>query len=191
MVLVAVHVRYAPLAAAYLSEYRLQKAQNCKLVDDRARSVCAGLALDACLRTVGLSEREVTVGIDRNGKPVLQSHPQWQFSLSHSGEYGVCGLDDAPIGVDVEQLRPLDTVRLGERHFGKQLNRPDFFNAWTRQESYVKAIGKGLAALNETPPPLWHFHTYSLPEHVLTVCSQKTEFSPLTFFSADGSVPPR
>lgn len=194
MVLIAVSVADAPYAVRYLSDTRLQKASGLKHAEDRARSLCAGLALDACLHTVGLRERDVTVNSDKHGKPFLADHPEWHFSLSHSGDFAVCALDDAPIGVDLEQYRSLDTGRLAARYLGitAPLTTDEFFSRWTQRESYLKAIGIGLSGLHTQPDDSWHFKEYPLQGYSLTVCSQKAVFTPsLSVFSYGDTVPPR
>ena len=100
-----------------LSEARLAKAASLRQPDDRARCLRAGWALDAALRTVGLRERSVAIAPGEHGKPCLQEHPHWHFNLSHSGEWAVCALSDAPIGVDIEQWRSMDYERLARRWF--------------------------------------------------------------------------
>lgn len=194
MVLIAVSVAEASRAAEYLSDARLQKAKALKKQEDQARSLCAGLALDACLRTVGLCERDITVVTEDHGKPFFLDHPEWHFSLSHSGDLAVCAFDDSPIGVDIEQIRPIDTKRLAARYLGTRepLTPEEFFSLWTRKESYLKAVGIGLSGLHTEPDDNWRFKEYPLTGYSLTVCSQKTVFTPsLSFFYGDGIVPPR
>ncbi len=180
MVLIVVSVENAPYAKDSLSEARLQKTMALKTTEDQARSLCAGLALDACLRTVGLRERDVTVATDERGKPFLADHPNWHFSLSHSGNFAVCALDDSPIGVDIEQHRPINTKRLAARCLGTDapLTLEQFFSLWTRKESYLKAIGIGLSGVHTEPDNRWHFKEYPLVGYSLTVCSQKAVFTP-------------
>lgn len=85
------------------------------------------------------------------------------ISLSHSGDYAVCALSDAPVGVDVQQSVP---VRVGAlRHFfceeertaflarhvrpeGRFLSEEaaeEFLRLWTAKESYMKLTGKGMS----------------------------------------------
>lgn len=194
MVLIAVSVAEAPRAAKYLSDARLQKAMALKKQEDQARSLCAGLALDACLRTVGLCERDVTIVTDAHGKPFPADHPNLYFSLSHSGDWAVCALDDAPIGVDLEQHRVLDKERLAARYLGvtAPVTLEEFFSLWTQKESYLKAVGIGLSGLHTEPNDSWHFKEYPLAGYSLTVCSQKAVFTPsLSIFSCDDTVLPR
>ncbi|MBQ9861392.1 MAG: 4'-phosphopantetheinyl transferase superfamily protein [Clostridia bacterium] len=192
MVLIAVSCAHVPHAANILSDMRLQKAAALKNEADQARSLCAGLALDACLRTVGLRERDVTVAMDEHGKPYLADHPDLYFNLSHSGDWAVCALDDAPIGVDLEQHRPIDTERLAKRYLGisEPLTREKIFSLWTKKESYLKAVGVGLSGLHTEPDDNWHFKEYPLMGYSLTVCSQKAVFTPSLLVFSDGDTVP-
>lgn len=93
----------------------------------------------------------------RNGKPYLQDHP-FYFNLSHSGEYVFCAISDREVGVDIQQFRPVDEVRLTRRFFSEEeqkalercLDREEqrklFYRLWTRKEAYGKLTGEGIAA---------------------------------------------
>ncbi len=192
MVLIAVSCAHAPYALKTLSDARLEKAAALKNEADRARSLCAGLALDACLQAVGLREREVTVKTDEHGKPYLADHPELYFSLSHSGDFAVCALDDAPIGVDLERHRPIDSERLAKRYLNvtAPLTRAEFFSLWTKKESYLKAVGIGLAGLHAEPEAGWQFREYPLRGYSLTVCSRKAAFTPSLSVLSDGDTVP-
>ena len=41
-----------------------------------------------------------------SGKPWFPDVPGLHFNLSHSGSLALCGADEAPLGVDVERVRP-------------------------------------------------------------------------------------
>jgi 4'-phosphopantetheinyl transferase len=85
-----------------------------------------------------------------------------EVSISHSGDVAGLALHaGAPVGLDVEELRPIDFVTLldevcspSER--GEVRSLPDFYTCWTRKESVLKATGVGLtirmAELIVTPP---------------------------------------
>ncbi len=88
----------------------------------------------------------------------VQNSRRLQFSASHSGDWALIALaQNCEVGVDVEQHRPLpDAADLVKSFFSDweiaeftRLPEParmeGFFNCWTRKESFVKALGLGLA----------------------------------------------
>ncbi len=125
------------------------------------------------------------------GKPYLKDWPRIQFNLSHSGAYGVCAVSDAPVGVDVEMIRPL-RQDVAKRFFTKveqgylSAQPPEeFFRLWTRKESFTKAVGKGLTLPMDRFSVLddvlyrdgiaWFFHAHPIENGFLTVCCQQPE----------------
>lgn len=90
-------------------------------------------------------------------KPRLKNSPQIHFNISHSGGCVVCVIARDVVGIDVEYIRPFD-VRLMRRicseeeikYINEQTDNQSqsferFFRIWTLKESFVKAIGEGLA----------------------------------------------
>ncbi|MGN7043659.1 4'-phosphopantetheinyl transferase family protein, partial [Bacillus safensis] len=51
-----------------------------------------------------------------NGKPVVRQLPSFHFNLSHSGDWVVCAVDDAPVGIDIEEIKPID-LAIAKRFF--------------------------------------------------------------------------
>lgn len=42
---------------------------------------------------------------EARGKPYIR-HVPWHYNLSHSGEYAALAISDAPVGIDIQQMRP-------------------------------------------------------------------------------------
>jgi 4'-phosphopantetheinyl transferase len=94
-----------------------------------------------------------------HGKPALAGHGRdLRFNLSHTGELALLAVTlGRDVGVDIEQVRSLDdAATIAARFFSAAENRawlavPDaqkpvaFFNAWTRKEAFIKALGDGLS----------------------------------------------
>ncbi|MBL0513453.1 4'-phosphopantetheinyl transferase family protein [Aeromonas media] len=93
-----------------------------------------------------------------HGKPTLISH-DWQFNLSHSGDWLVLALcQQGPLGVDVEMgLRRRPVLPLAQRFYAPEeyqwlLALPSreqasaFYRLWSRKEAVLKAQGAGIAA---------------------------------------------
>lgn len=93
-----------------------------------------------------------------HGKPHLPNNELLAFNLSHSGSCALLAITGGSlVGIDVEERRPIDEpTAIAEQFFSvrevrqfRQLDDSElidgFFNAWTRKEAFVKAIGMGLS----------------------------------------------
>lgn len=94
---------------------------------------------------------DLTFQTNEFGKPECNLH-DFYFNISHSGNYVICACSTQQIGVDIEQMNPLDH-KIAKHFFcsqeykeiSKAMNRTEcFYKYWTAKESYVKYIGKGL-----------------------------------------------
>ena len=184
---------------AGLSALRRQKAQACRLEKDRLLSLGAGVALDQALALHGLRERDLETASGEWGKPWFSSRPDLHFNLSHSGFFAVCALSDAPVGVDMEQVRPVREALVERVCTPREaallpreaaLRRDQFCRLWTLKESVMKYFGAGLSLSPRSleadfgPPlvlrqegrvqPLFFFQ-WRLQGHWLTVCTQTAE----------------
>lgn len=86
------------------------------------------------------------------GKPFFPDHPQLHFNLSHSGPLALCALDEKPIGVDIQLIKPWRPA-LPERTCCREelewlARQPDqsmaFALLWSLKEARVKQSGLGL-----------------------------------------------
>lgn len=119
----------------------------------------------------GCAPADLDFRYGERGKPELAARPDLFFNLSHSHDLGLLGVTRAGrLGVDVERMRSSDDLgKIARRFFSspeveclEQLPHPlrtaGFFNAWTRKEAYLKAVGVGLAL------PLDRFDVSLAPE---------------------------
>lgn len=87
---------------------------------------------------------------DNYGKPyVLDSN--LNFNISHSGNTVVCVFSKQDIGIDIEEINEID-YSLFENVFSSsefdEINSnglDKFYEFWTKKESVIKAIGKGMS----------------------------------------------
>ncbi|MFJ5671441.1 4'-phosphopantetheinyl transferase family protein [Bacillus safensis] len=144
---------------------------------------------------------QIVFETEGNGKPFVCHLPSFHFNLSHSGDWVVCAVDDAPVGIDIEEIKPID-LAIAKRFFSADeyqdlLSKPAerqeayFFHLWSMKEAFIKLTGKGLsyglssftarlsedgqAALtlpdHETP---CFVQTYSIdPAYQMAVCTRK------------------
>jgi 4'-phosphopantetheinyl transferase len=145
-----------------LSEDELTRASRFHFERDRRRFVVARAALRFLLSAhCGRSAEVLRFSYGERGKPALElgkGDPPVHFNLSHSHELALIAVTrDAPIGVDVELVRPVaDRDGIAARFFSPRearavaRARPEhrdeaFFRCWTRKEAFIKAVGEGMA----------------------------------------------
>lgn len=148
--------------AGHLSSGEMRRVARLHHPDDRARSlVSRGLLREFLSGYLGVPPREVSFRYGVNGKPALSGHQGEggiHFNVSHSGALALFAfVRDVEVGVDVEALRPLpDLEAVAARFFSEaeveslmglspERRELGFYNAWTRKEAFVKAIGEGLS----------------------------------------------
>lgn len=91
-------------------------------------------------------------------KPYLEGESGIYFNISHTSGLVACAINTQEIGIDVEYIRPYDRRLMhricteeeiayidGGNRVGEQIKSERFFRLWTLKESYLKAIGRGLA----------------------------------------------
>ena len=93
--------------------------------------------------------------IGENGKPLSNEK---HFNISHKDEYLAFVIDEVPVGVDIEHIKPrkdrlADFISSEEE---KEYIKDDvsFYEIWTNKEALVKANGKGVRQKVETIPAL-------------------------------------
>lgn len=87
-------------------------------------------------------------------EPALQQElPEVHFSISHSGAYWACAVSDAPVGLDLQEERPVKAEKLARRFFHpaevEWLAARDwqqFCRIWAYKESWLKYTGEGMGA---------------------------------------------
>ena len=141
-----------------LSVAEQEKAGRFHFDHDRRRFI----ASRACLRVLagrylGIPPEQPVFSNTDDGKPFLAGSGL-EFNLSHSHQGGLLAFSLArPVGVDLERMDARrDLLSLARFSFSEQEQNiftslpadqqtEAFYNAWTRKEAYVKALGKGLA----------------------------------------------
>lgn len=140
----------------FLSEERRQRTLRYRRKEDRIRSVLTETLIRTLLiREYGLNNGSLRFAVNRYGKPYLADLPDFHFNLSHAGDYILCAIDQKPLGIDVEQIKPID-LSIASRFFATDENQeilriPEdrrldyFYQLWTAKESYIKFKGGGLS----------------------------------------------
>ena len=145
------------------SPERQARADRFRFEDDRRRCLCADmLARKMLAQAADCSPADVTFTYGEKGKP--HANVPIHFNVSHAGDFVLCAVADAPLGVDIEQIKPFRAGLVG-RYFtvaeadyvwggnplpaAESIDDPDtcarFYCVWTAKEAYVKMTGTGIS----------------------------------------------
>jgi 4'-phosphopantetheinyl transferase len=161
---------------------------------------------------IGSAPEKLVFGTNKYGRPFLKFPPikNFNFNLSHSGDYLVIAINNYPIGVDIERIKPLD-IKIATNCFTKQelgyLNSrrknqlERFYQMWVLKESFLKATGRGLSYplkkvnfkydnngknLILRPKNVkgkWFFRIYEIDKNYkMAICSRKNKFPRNQFY---------
>ncbi len=138
--------------AAYAAMDKTRRVRCDALRSSHARKLCAAadmLARKAFHNVCGLRPEKVIFSHTPQGKPYVEDCP-FHLSLSHSGDYAVCALACAPVGIDIEKIRVVSPHIARRFCTSAELEYIDgnpvrLLNVWTLKEAYGKALGAGVA----------------------------------------------
>lgn len=127
-------------------------------------------------KILGCEIKDVVFSFGENGKPYLENQAGLHFNISHSGEYAAVAIAENPVGVDIEQIRPVSEGVISrvctdeEREYLRKSDNKDrdFIKLWTLKECAVKASGKGLSDNFKN-------HSYDLSGETPSSVSKKAE----------------
>jgi 4'-phosphopantetheinyl transferase len=150
-----------------------------------------------------IKNTDIDLYYNEYGKPFLEKY-NLNFNISHSGNWVVCAVNEDHIGIDIEQIQPIDYIDIADNFFSsdesKDLNNKVesdrlayFYDLWTLKESYVKAEGKGLSIplhsftmaidneciklTNIYPSERYFFKQYLIDNNYkLSVCAKNNKF---------------
>lgn len=143
-------------AYARLPRFRQVKADTLMFGRDKCLSVGAWLLLGRAFMLEGYCLDDYRIGYSQCGKPFVMDCPL-HFSIAHSGEYAMCAVSQAgEIGCDIQRIdaydgdlarvcmKPCEISRIeASSCFDERALR--FCRHWVAKESYMKALGCGLA----------------------------------------------
>lgn len=185
---------------------RIEKINTLRNEAERLRSIHAGLLLRYAFLKEGYDDalwRRIQVCEGSYGKPYLSNCKDFFYSLSHSGEWVVCAVDDMEIGVDIQQVGALKMAvakrfyageeydRLKNSGFDENRKTLELYRMWAAKESCVKLTGRGIGAgidkyvtdsaythiINREENSRFYIKLYeSIPNYVVCVCSERGSF---------------
>ncbi len=152
-----------------MNEERRAHVNRFHHLTDKKRSVAGEmLARTAIAEWYKVPAESICFGRNEHGKPFAINLPV-DFNISHSENTVVCAVSDAPVGIDVEEIRPIDlnvakhicTKEDMKYLFGHipaddefiKVNNQDvlirLFEIWTAKEAYFKCLGTGITDLKD------------------------------------------
>lgn len=166
---------------------RQEKIRSYTTTLDRELSLKSYLLLQKGLKNkYGISDPPIFT-YNQYKKPSLIKYPSIHFNLSHCENAAACCISECPIGVDVETIDSLDSnfaqyVLNPQEYQQVELSENpaiEFTLLWTKKESLIKLIGKGID--EQSLPNIlqnhsqYHFKTIINQEkgYVVTSCITK------------------
>jgi len=139
-------------ALGEISSERRAKALGYRFDRDRRLSVAVYLLLKEALHRRYDIVGNPRLSVAPNGKPFLTDYPGIHFNLSHCPKAAACVVADCPVGIDVEEIAPVDrevaqrVLNDGEFAAVSASAAPEvaFARYWTQKEALVKLSGRGL-----------------------------------------------
>lgn len=126
------------------------------------------LARKAIAAWCSVAPESIIFAIGKHGKPYAIGLDV-EFNISHSGDMVVCAVDNNPVGIDIEQIHPIDLsvakhvckeeellylfgYAPAEKDFAYTTDATvlkRFFELWTAKEAYGKCFGSGIVSFKE------------------------------------------
>ena len=138
-----------------LSPGEKERAAKFKFEQDRQRFVASHVGLRQLLaRYLNQAPEAIEFSYGAYKKPAVEG---LEFNLSHTQDLALIAISrQQALGVDIERIRPdivtdgLAALSFSKAEFSAFTTLPQdqkmaaFFNAWTRKEAVIKAIGEGV-----------------------------------------------
>ncbi|SHM41947.1 4'-phosphopantetheinyl transferase family protein [Flavobacterium saccharophilum] len=153
----------------FLNSIEIKKAKRFYKEIDRNRFITYRAILKIILGAyTKLAVKNIYLDYDFNKKPYLASHPWLHFNISHSENFAIIAISRKKVGIDIEYLsEDFKFTNLLPDIFDEKerltiQNAADkkktFYSLWTRKESFVKALGKGIDEDFKYIPSLDGYH---------------------------------
>lgn len=140
------------------NSYFSQRISEYAREEEKYRTYVTYVVLKKLADEIGFDIDQIEIVRDQNGKPCTKNG-EFYFNISHSGNMVVVGIDNNPIGVDIEYIRPYDK-RIAKKFFEDKIEEIehsvnpnfDFTKQWTIFEAKLKYYGS-LTLLKQSSSP--------------------------------------
>ena len=136
----------------FLCPQKRERVLKMRFEDDKKRSLAANLAARrAAADFFGTDEDEIKIICNSSGKPLCDG---CYISLSHSGDYAVCTINNLPIGVDIEKKRDVNPklinkicVNDAEKEYAADTQ--SLLTLWSVKEACFKALSPKVSTVSD------------------------------------------
>ncbi len=147
-----------------LSPSRKERIDRLRREEDRKRSLAAECLVYELLQKQANTD-SAKLHCTSKGQPYLTGC-EMHVSISHCDQMVACAISDAPVGIDIERIRPIklnickhvcvpeemEYLAAGAEETWQQLCCDEsilrrFFEIWTAKEAYYKKCGTGITDL--------------------------------------------
>ena len=144
----------APEIPEEISDHRKSKIEKARHPDEKTRMILASNVLKAGFESFKISEKDVSYAFTENGKPYVSSHPEINFSLSHTKNFAIAAFSEHEVGIDCESSGREIPARVLSKLFTKKETLSfdsEPILLWTAKESVSKLTGYGVGGFNAIP----------------------------------------
>lgn len=168
----------------YVDEEKQNRLKQYHSYRGRALSLFADLIIrQRICKVYDIPNKDIIFAKNQFGKPYLKNYNDFYFNISHSQDVIVVSFSNSEIGVDIERIKESD-IRIAKRLFSQneQLyimsadnSSEAFYEIWTRKETYIKYLGKGLSISLSSFDTLSNdinkiMRTFKLDNNMISVC---------------------
>ena len=174
-----------------MSKEKQKRVDRFRFEDDKKRTVTGEmLARLAIAEWCSVNPESIKIGEGKYGKPYAVNQ-NVKFNISHSGDLVVCAVDSQSVGIDIEQIRPLNLS------VAKHFCAPDeliyifnheptdtdfvysedqdillrFFEIWTIKEAIGKCLGSGIVSYDGNTHISNQFYIFD-GQYIITIVSK-------------------
>lgn len=171
--------------ADYTKQYSLLECAIREKIDAKSKekSRCQSLAgYILFYRAAGelFPNEQIKIYFNEHGKPLCDF---CYFNISHSDDRIVCVVSDEPVGIDIQQIRPIkfrkSYMLFNEKESdyvnqNAELISQRYVEIFTKKEAAIKMLGLSLpqAATIDTFSQEFDFKTYQKDNFFITACSK-------------------
>lgn len=140
----------------FLTEERREKLKRYRFQEDYLRTLFGEIFIRMkASEYLGVDISKVDIGYNEFGKPYIKEANNFEYNISHSGDWVVCAISNNCVGIDIEKIGKAH-LDVAERFFTRSEYKllceienesvdETFFKLWTMKESYIKWLGGGLS----------------------------------------------